>query len=383
MGRKLKEEKRKKVSFTTGEDIIEMLDFLIQSSKGVVPIQSRSHLIELLIKSFCYQVLNGYNTFLYDVEDIKEKLEANGFNRNTLTVLNSDSAYQYVEYQEKIEKQSNAIEKMKQDAREMNETVERKKAEKKALEEEIAKLKAEREKYGSSEATFKDENRNHKQPEVKRNTKEKSNNRRKRNQSREVIATVDGVVFVDVLTDTQIEVLTKENYQDKLQKRGYFVQMSEHGELEISGKTIGVLKKYGDMEFEGYEENTDDVKEIVKEADERIMEDNEGNKYFVIGLTEINEKKYKNYEYPKGIGQYGVIHISDRKEQVVDKYMFYDDKPMKTIDKNVIDYLIAEIAEETGTTYKALFKQVKREEELKYFKEDLENNRTPMIRIIK
>lgn len=382
MGRKLKEEKRKKVSFTTGEDIIEMLDFLIQSSKGVVPIQSRSHLIELLIKSFCYQVLNGYNTFLYDVEDIKEKLEANGFNRNTLTVLNSDSAYQYVEYQEKIEKQSNAIEKMKQDAREMNETVERKKAEKKALEEEIAKLKEEREKNGSSEATFKDENRNHKQPEVKRNTKEKSNNRRKRNQSREVIATVDGVVFVDVLTDTQIEVLTKENYQDKLQKRGYFVQMSEHGELEISGKTIGVLKKYGDMEFEGYEENTDDVKEIVKEADERIMEDNEGNKYFVIGLTEINEKKYKNYEYPKGIGQYGVIYISDRKEQVVDKYMFYDDKPMKTIDKNVIDYLIAEIAEETGTTYKALFKQVNREEELKYFKEDLENNRTPMIRII-
>jgi len=382
MGRKLKEEKRKKVSFTTGEDIIEMLDFLIQSSKGVVPIQSRSHLIELLIKSFCYQVLNGYNTFLYDVEDIKEKLEANGFNRNTLTVLNSDSAYQYVEYQEKIEKQSNAIEKMKQDAREMNETVERKKAEKKALEEEIAKLKAEREKHGSSEATFKDENRNRKQPEVKRNTKEKSNNRRKRNQSREVIATVDGVVFVDVLTDTQIEVLTKENYQDKLQKRGYFVQMSELGELEISGKTIGVLKKYGDMEFEGYEENTDDVKEIVKEADERIMEDNEGNKYFVIGLTEINEKKYKNYEYPKGIGQYGVIYISDKKEQVVDKYMFYNDKPMKTINKNVIDYLIAEIAEETGTTYKALFKQVNREDELKYFKEDLENNRTPMIRII-
>ena len=383
MGRKLKEEKRKKVSFTTGEDIIEMLDFLIQSSKGVVPIQSRSHLIELLIKSFCYQVLNGYNTFLYDVEDIKEKLEANGFNRNTLTVLNSDSAYQYVEYQEKIEKQSNAIEKMKQDAREMNETVERKKAEKKALEEEIAKLKAEREKYGSSEATFKDENRNHKQPEVKRNTKEKSNNRRKRNQSREVIATVDGVVFVDVLKDTQIEILTKENYQDKLQKRGYFVQMSEDGELEISGKTIGVLKKYGDMEFEGYEENTDDVKEIVKEADERITEDDEGNKYFVIGLTEINEKKYKNYEYPKGIGQYGVIYISSKNEQVVDKYMFYDDKPMKTIDKNVIDYLIAEIAEEAGTTYKALFKQVNREEELKYFKEDLENNRTPMIRIIK
>ncbi|MGI2269982.1 hypothetical protein [Staphylococcus cohnii] len=382
MGRKLKEEKRKKVSFTTGEDIIEMLDFLIQSSKGVVPIQSRSHLIELLIKSFCYQVLNGYNTFLYDVEDIKEKLEANGFNRNTLTVLNSDSAYQYVEYQEKIEKQSNAIEKMKQDAREMNETVERKKAEKKALEEEIAKLKAEREKYGSSEATFKDENRNHKQHEVKRNTKEKSNNRRKRNKSREVIATVDGVVFVDVLTDTQIEILTKENYQDKLQKRGYFVQMSEDGELEISGKTIGVLKKYGDMEFEGYEENTDDVKEIVKEADERITEDDEGNKYFIIGLTEINEKKYKNYEYPKGIGQYGVIYISSKNEQVVDKYMFYNDKPMKTIDKNVIDYLIAEIAEETETTYKALFKQVNREDELKYFKEDLANNRTPMIRII-
>lgn len=399
--------KRKNITFRTDEKIINLLDILAQSSEGIVKVESRGHLIELLIKSFCYQVLNGYDTFLGGVDDVKRELNKKGYNEKTISPMTSDAIYEYVKDKSELEELKNQVTEYKKDVEDLRKTGEylyssykELKSEKDKLEDEKASLVNEikalekkreelKKEIPQAKANFRGENQNSKTSD--NNSKAEENKKREevkkqekahQRKMSEALEVVEGIKFIDTQTNKVIKTLANEDYQSELIDKKCFVTIDKNGNLEITRKTIGVLKHYVGMTFDKYDISNATVSEIADNLKDYIIDDGNGNYYYKVEMVRQSANRYPDYALPEGIKRYAVFYISSNTGKVIISYMNYDDKPIKEIDMKLVDYLIDLEAKENDETYKDLYKSVHREKTLEYMKIDISEGRTPMIVIL-
>lgn len=102
--------KKKNYSIKVDANVAELIDIIGDTvgNGGHLPIRSKNKFFEVLIKSFCYQVLSGKNTFVKDVRSMKKTMNEKGYDENTFKLVTSDALYKYVAF----EKEKREIDEM-------------------------------------------------------------------------------------------------------------------------------------------------------------------------------------------------------------------------------------------------------------------------------
>lgn len=75
--------KKTATSISLSKDVQKALDIIIKNYDGVLPVKSRSQIIEFLIKKLVYQIMNDEPTPLGDIENVKKHLAKNGYTSDT------------------------------------------------------------------------------------------------------------------------------------------------------------------------------------------------------------------------------------------------------------------------------------------------------------
>lgn len=126
---------KKRISISVKEDTAQVIDIVKQSieRQDVVTIDNFSSFVDVLIKSFAYQILNDKETFVVQPAKIKEQLLNAGFTPKTFRDIATVEGYSEVENDVTIKKQEKQIKLYK-------EIIDNLKAEKQDLENDNTKL---------------------------------------------------------------------------------------------------------------------------------------------------------------------------------------------------------------------------------------------------
>lgn len=341
--------KKKNYSIKVDANVAELIDIIGDTvgNGGHLPIRSKNQFFEVLIKSFCHQVLSGKNTFVKDVRSMKKTMNEKGYDENTFKLVTSDALYKYVAFEkekreidEMIKLYDSAIDKKEKRLAQLNAQFER-------LEYDVKQKQANLPKQSTGAKTgvkrANTSNRNKNTPvETKHVDKRKNKPKHKYPKANEIDVVYEGNKLLMTLTFDDVERYIQSNFDEKVQKA--YDYKADDNLLNITPVVYRLLLKIVNQKLketdgeevdlsnylDEYEQEMNDSKttrngNIVMDLD---VEENLAKKEIRERLADIKEKQEQSYQAQKTAQE----HHDDELKIAQDETNYYIDFVM--LDEN-------------------------------------------------
>jgi len=369
--------KRQTASYKADEKTLQFLDKVVAYYDGKLPMKSKSRFVEMLIKNFGYQVLNDHNTFLKGKNNIKKRLNEDGFDENTFKVIEKDVEYKIVDFEDELKKRNDAINEQNEQLRKLLSAVESKKAEVDKYQQEIDELKRIKNglssQLGNEKVELRSENRRDKQV----NQEEVKVNKRKY-----VYPKVSSIKLMH--NDEVIKILDNNEMLVIADEIDFNYENTEDGLIELNSRTCRLIKSYlSDNPRMSYRLNLS-IKDFEEVSEQNIKVDNSGLKItkIPVDFDELKEKMIaRNALYPNGIS-YNLVGITEEGDEMETerfyKGMIYDEND---INEELVKNVMESVAKEVGKSYEEVKEDIDAEKTLDEFKKNLPEGLIPDVYI--